>query len=111
LNKSIEALNNAVDQFQQIYVEYKNKTNFKDCDDEAMLAALDQATAGSVFDRAAAFGKAITATITQRFSLQEIDSSAKKSMCQFLARLFPLIKILLDLGGSASQVATLFNVL
>ena len=59
-------------------------------------------------DAATAFKQAITDTLIQRECARK-DDSIRGSITRFAAKLFPLIKVLLDVGGVAAQVVLLLS--
>jgi hypothetical protein len=107
--RAFQILKTAVQEFEQQYASRRTKAaNSIEWDDDAITTALRQGTQGNVFEASIAFGKSIAATITKEEKKVEEETS-KLSISGFIAKLFPLLKILLSVGETAAQVNQYFE--
>lgn len=103
LERSIQRLNKSVLKLEHEYK--KNAARLLNWSDSTIAEMLDKgAQETDVFDRAAAFTEALSADITRRKTLSQ-STTVAKTICVFVARMFPLVRVLLEIGGTAAQVS------
>lgn len=104
---SLQRLEDAANKFEQTYSDYKKKTgNIILWNDSSISTILDRGMEKvNVFEKAAAVSHVINETLKNRdMSNPEKINPLAKSISGFIARMFPFIRILLELGGTTAQV-------
>ena len=112
LKRSLQLLADSVKELELVYGKYRSKhVNLGPWNDDLVDAIITQGMRPStVAQKGIAISKVIETTVAEREdSTNSTSASLTNSIGGFVARLFPLIRILLDVGGSAAGVRDLFQ--
>jgi len=102
---SLARLNQSVERFEQVLSKYSSTTSNHVWENISVSNILDCAMKETdIFTRTTAIGQALTLSLTNRISERDDLNSSVKRIGSFISRLTPLIKILLEVGGTAAQV-------
>jgi len=111
LTKSLQALNDSLTTFKTIYANHRERMKYPNVlDDNALDEVLQQTMVGNDVFRNAAI---LEDRIFSMFHPQpecEHETTRRRSSCLYVAKLFPLVKLLADVGTLAAQVS-LFHLL
>ena len=105
LTKSTQALNDSITKLESEYARHREKMGYSNVlDDNTLNEVLQQSCAGNnIFDNAAILEERINSISDLRADCED-RKTRRRSGCLYVAKLFPLVRLLADIGVLAAQV-------
>ena len=105
LTKATQALNDSITKLESEYARHREKMGYSNVlDDSTLNEVLQHPCAGNnIFDNAAILEERINSISDLRGDCED-RKTRRRSSCLYVAKLFPLIRLLADIGVLAAQV-------